>query len=97
MSSLALTNVYLESEQKKALARKAKSNGTNLSVEVRQAVDAYLAGVSVDELKLLDAATKQAKTDIDAMNAILDGAQKRADRFFRDIAAVKKHEAGAKA
>ena len=25
------------------------------------------------------------------MNAILDGAQKRADKFFRDIAAVKKH------
>jgi hypothetical protein len=95
MSSLALTNVYLENEQKKALSRKAKSNGTNLSVEVRQAVDAYLAGVSVDELKLLDAATSQAKSDIDEMNAILDNAQKRAEKFFRDIATVKRHEAKA--
>ena len=93
MSNLALTNVYLESEQKKALSRKAKSNGTNLSVEVRQAVDAYLAGVSVDELKLLDAATKQAKTDIDEMNATLDNAQKRANKFFREIETVKRHEA----
>jgi hypothetical protein len=95
MSSLALTNVYLENEQKKALSRKAKSNGTNLSVEVRQAVDAYLAGVSVDELNLLDAATKQAKSEIDAMNALLDNAQKRAGKFFRDIATVKRQEAKA--
>jgi hypothetical protein len=95
MTSLALTNVYLENEQRKALARKAKFNGTNLSVEVRQAVDAYLAGVSVEELKLLDAATTQAKSDIDDMNAILDNAQKRADKFFREIAAVKRREAKA--
>jgi hypothetical protein len=93
MANLALTNVYLESDQKKALSRKAKSNGTNLSVEVRHAVDTYLAGVSVDELNLLDAATKQAKSDIDEMNALLDNAQKRADKFFRDIAAVKRQEA----
>ncbi len=93
MSKLALTNIYLESEQKKALSRKAKSNGTNLSVEVRQAVDAYLAGVSVDELKLLSAATTRAKSDINEINATLDNAQKRANKFFRDIAAIKRHEA----
>lgn len=69
---------------------KAKSNGTNLSVEVRQAVDAYLAGVSADELKLLDAATRQAKVDIADINLILDRAQTRAAKFFREIAAAKR-------
>jgi hypothetical protein len=96
MSSLALTNIYLENEQKKALVRKAKSNGTNLSVEVRQAVDAYLAGVSADELKLLDAATRQAKVDIDDINSILDRAQTRADKFFREIAAANRGQTIAK-
>lgn len=91
MSTLALTNVYLESEQKKALARKAKSNGTNLSIEVRHAIDTYLAGVSTDELKLLDAATRRAKTDIDDVNAILDHAQIRAEKFFSDIELLKAH------
>ena len=96
MSSLALTNIYLENDQKKALVRKAKSNGTNLSVEIRQAVDAYLAGVSADELKLLDAATRQAKVDIDDINSILDRAQTRADTFFREMAAVNRGQAVAK-
>ena len=89
MSTLTLANVYLDSKQKKALARKAKANGTNLSVEIRNAVDAYLAGVTVNELKMLDAATKRAKADLDAINAILDSGQRRAAKFFRDIEAAR--------
>jgi hypothetical protein len=65
------------------------------AMEAEQTVEVYLAGVSVDQLNLLDAATKQAKSEIDEMNALLDNAQKRAEKFFRDIAAVKRQEAKA--
>jgi hypothetical protein len=87
--SLVLTNIYLEQAQKKAIARKARANGTNVSVEIRNAVDAYLAGLGAEELRLLDAATRQAKIEIDQMNAILDAGQARARRFFSDIEKIK--------
>ena len=90
MRDLALTNVYLETKQKKALSLKAKGNGTSVSVEIRNAVDAYLAGVSVEELKLLDAATAAAERDIRDINLLLTAGQKRATRFFKDIEAVKR-------
>lgn len=89
MSDLVLTNVYLEQSQKKAIARKAKANGTNVSVEIRHAIDAYLAGVSTEELRMLDAATRQAKVEIDQMNAILDAGQARAKKFFSAIEKLK--------
>jgi hypothetical protein len=89
VADLVLTNVYLEQSQKKAMARKAKASGTNLSVEVRRAVDAYLAGATEEELQLLDAATRQAKTDIDQMIAILDAGQARARKFFAEIEKIK--------
>jgi hypothetical protein len=85
MATLTLTNVYLERKQKEALARKAKARGTNLSAEVRSAIDAYLAGVSAEELQLLDAATRKAESDIEEMNAILDRANARARRFFKEL------------
>jgi Ribbon-helix-helix protein, copG family len=87
--NLVLTNIYLEQAQKKAIARKAKANGTNVSVEIRHAVDAYLAGLGTEELGLLDAATRQAKIEIDQMNAILDGGQVRARKFFSDLEEIK--------
>ena len=88
-SSLVLTNIYLEQAQKKAIARKASANGTNVSVEIRNAVDAYLAGLGADELRLLDAATRQAQIEIDQMNAILDAGQARASEFFSEIEKIK--------
>jgi hypothetical protein len=89
MPELVLTNVYLGSEQKKAIARKAKANRTNMSVEIRRAVDAYLAGMSAEELRMVDEATRRTKRDIDDMNKVLDGGLKRADRFFREIEQIK--------
>jgi hypothetical protein len=85
MSSLVLTNIYLEDVQKKAIAKKAKSNGTSLSVEIRKAVDAYLVGVSAEELRMLDEATRKAQSEIDEMNAILDAGAVRAEAFFAEM------------
>lgn len=36
MAGLVSTNVYLEDTQKKALAKKAKTDGTNISAEMRR-------------------------------------------------------------
>jgi hypothetical protein len=85
MATLILTSLYLERKQKKALARKAKAKGTNLSAEVRSAIDAYLAGVSAEELQLLDETTRRAEAEIKEMNAFLDRANVRAQRFFKEI------------
>ncbi|MCE2970853.1 MAG: hypothetical protein LW847_11665 [Burkholderiales bacterium] len=89
MSTLALTNVYLEPAQKRALARKARGNKTNLSVEVRSAIDAYLAGVTADDLKVLDAATRRVEADLADMNATLDRGLARAQDFFAEIERIR--------
>jgi len=93
MATLTLTNVYLERKQKEALARKAKARGTSLSAEVRSAIDAYLAGVSAENLQLLDEATRRAETEINEMNAILDRANARAQRFFKEIDQLRRADA----
>lgn len=93
MATLTLTNVYLERKQKEALARKAKARGTNLSAEVRSAIDAYLVGVSAEELQLLDETTRRAEAEIKEMNAILDRANTRAARFFKQLEQVRAADA----
>ena len=80
--SLILTNIYLEPSQRKALQARAKRNRTSLSVEARKAIEAYAAGLSVEELRLLDEATRKAKRDIDEMIAVLDAGVARSKRFF---------------
>jgi hypothetical protein len=75
-----LTNLYLEPGQRKFLEKQAKTNGTNLSSEARAAIDLYKAGVSLGDLELLD---------LDAINATLDGGQRRAELFFAQIASIK--------
>jgi hypothetical protein len=45
---------------------------TNVAEEVRRAVDAYLAGVTADELALLDHATKQAEVMLTHISQTLE-------------------------
>jgi hypothetical protein len=85
MASLILTQVYLEPRQKAALQRKAKARGTKVAEEIRNAVDAYLAGVSTEELEMLDAATLEAKRHLDAMASELDGVNKRLDAALCEL------------
>ncbi len=85
MGTLALTQIYLEPSQKAALSACAKQSNRKVSEVVREAVDTYLMGVTVDDLRLLDAATLQAQEDIGAMNATLDVGLARAERFFAEI------------
>lgn len=84
-----LTNFHLGHPQKEALRERARANGTNVAEEIRNAVDAYLSGVTPDELKLLDAATRQAQSAIAEMNELLVATHRRADRVFAELEALR--------
>ena len=78
---MELTQIYLARDQKKALQAKARANGTKVAEEVRRAIDAYLAGISQEDLRLLDVGTRKAQrnfaemaADLDRLNATLDAA-----------------------
>lgn len=89
MDTLELTNFHLGSRQKQALKERAKANGTNVAEEIRHAVDAYLVGVTSDELELLDAATRQAERDIAEMNKMLAATNRRAEAVFAELEALR--------
>ena len=80
--------LYLTPAQKKALQRKAKARSASVASEVRNALDAYLEGVLPAELQLLDAATKQAQKDIDAMRRRLDQANRKVQEILRQREAL---------
>ena len=85
MATMELTQVYLEREQKKGLQAKAKANGTKLAEEVRRAVDAYLAGISPEDLRLLDEGTRKAERNLKEMAADLDRINARLDAAFAQL------------
>lgn len=87
--ALTLTQIYLEPEQKKSLAARAKEIGRKPSEAIRDAIDAYVAGVTIDDLRLLDVATQRAEKDLKEMVKVLDAGQKRAKVFFAEIEKIK--------
>ena len=89
MATLQLTQVYLEPRQKAALQRRAKAKGTKVAEEIRKAVDAYLAGVTAEELELLDAATRTAKIQLDEMVAELEGVNRRVDAALDEMDRIR--------
>jgi len=91
--ALALTQVYLDPAQKKAFVERARARGRKPSEAFRDAVDAYVAGATVDDLKLLDEASRRAQRDIAEMVKVLDLGAKRADKFFAEIEKIRKKAA----
>ena len=89
MATLQLTQVYLEPRQKAALRKRAKAKGTKVAEEIRKAVDAYLAGVTAEELELLDAATRAAKLDLDQIAADLERVNRRVDAALAEMDRVR--------
>lgn len=82
---MELTNFHLGRRQKLALRERAAAKGTNVAEEIRNAVDAYLSGVTPEELALLDAATRQAESAIAEMNEMLDATNRKADQIFAEL------------
>jgi hypothetical protein len=56
-----------------------------LAEEIRNAVDAYLSGVTPDELELLDVATRHAASAISEMSAMLEATNRKADAIFAEL------------
>jgi len=83
--AMELTQVYLEPAQKKALQAKARAHGTKLAEEVRRAVDAYLAGMSPEELRLLDEGSRRAARHLSEMSQELDRINARLDEAFGQL------------
>lgn len=90
MSSMILTQVYLEPVQKKALSGQAKKTGRSVSELMRDAVDAAIAGVTTDELKTLDQGTRKAQADIQSMLTDLKANTDEHRAFMREMAKLQK-------
>lgn len=63
MSSMALVQVYLEPAQKQALTSQAKKSGCKVSEIMRDAVDAAIAGVTLEAIQTLEVGTQRAQSD----------------------------------
>ena len=88
MATMELTQVYLEREQKKGLQARAKAHGTKVAEEIRRAVDAYLAGISPEELRLLDEGTRKAERHLNEMVEELDRINARLDGAFAQLSHI---------
>lgn len=85
MGSMVLTQVYLEPAQKQALAAQAKRSGRKVSELMREAVDAAIAGVTTEDLRVLDEGTRRTQSDIQAMLAELRTNADEHGAFMREI------------
>lgn len=94
-NAMVLTNLHLRPEQKKRMQARAKQRGTNLAEEMRNAVDAYLNGVSSEELAMLDAVSKQAATMFQEMTATLAATNASAEKVFHLLESLGSTKAGA--
>ncbi len=90
MTSMVLTQVYLEPQQKKALAAQAKRSGRKVSELMREAVDAAIAGVTTEDLRVLDEGTRRAQGELKAMSADLKANADEHAAFMRQIARLHK-------
>ena len=93
MKAMQSTMVYLTPEQKTGLARRAQQRKTKVAAEIRSAVDAYLAGATPQELELLDAATRRAREEIDAMIRTADQILASHQAFLREMRKLRKGRA----
>jgi hypothetical protein len=87
---MALTHVYLEPCQKKALQAKARAHGTKLAEEVRRAVEAYLAGVSPDDSSPHYAGSGKVARHLAEMSEELERVNARLDEAFATLSRAKR-------
>lgn len=83
------TMVYLTPQQKSRLRSRARARGTKVAAEIRSAIDAYLTGITPQELELLDAATRRAEQDIREMIAMIDETHARIAKRHGEMARLR--------
>lgn len=76
---------HLGQQQKRALKERARAKGTNVTEELRAAVDAYLSDDKTRDLELLNAAAGQAALAIAEMNDMLDATNRKANLVFAEL------------
>ena len=89
MATMELTNIHMKPAQKHALQQRAKTHGTNVSEEIRRAVDAYLTGATPEEIRLLDAATRNAEAMLREMQDLLENTNRKAEVVFSEMAKLR--------
>ena len=89
MSTLVSTVIHLKPSQLRALQEMAKAHGTNVSEEIRDAVDSYLAGMTAEEIQILDVSTKKAEAMFVEMRDMLEETNHKAERIFREMAKLR--------
>ena len=90
MKAMQSTMVYLTQEQRAGLAKRAQQRKTKVAAEIRSAVDAYLAGVTPQDLEMLDVATRRAKDEIDATLKVADQILAGHAVFLREMRKLRK-------
>jgi hypothetical protein len=90
MKAMQSTMVYLTQEQRTGLAKRAQQRKTKVAAEIRSAVDAYLAGVTPQDLEMLDVATRRAKDEIDATLKVADQILAGHAVFLREMRKLRK-------
>ena len=65
--------------------QRAKQRGGKMSEEIRNAIDAYLEGLTVEELRLLDAVSKNAEENLTSMRETLKATNRKLDEVFKKI------------
>jgi hypothetical protein len=87
---MILTQTYLEPQQKKALTAQARQSGRKVSELMREAVDAAIAGVTTDDLRVLDEGTRRVQNELKAMLTELQTNAAEHTAFMRQIAKLRK-------
>jgi cell shape-determining protein MreC len=90
VTSMILTQTYLEPQQKKALTAQARQSGRKVSELMREAVDAAIAGVTTEDLRVLDEGTRRAQSELKAMLAELRTNAAEHAAFMRQMKKLRK-------
>jgi hypothetical protein len=64
--------------------------GIKVAAEIRNAIDTYLAGITPQELEMLDAATRRAEQDIEEMIAIMHATNARIAKRHRAMELLRR-------
>ena len=61
-----------------------------MAAEIRNAIDTCLAGITPQELEMLDAATRRAEQDIEEMIAVMDAINARVAKRYRAMELLRR-------
>jgi predicted DNA-binding protein len=85
--------VNLTPKQRTRLRERAKNTQQPVAAIVRAAIDEHLSKaehISAEQMQMLDAATKRAQEDVEAILTMFDELKTGHRRFLKELAAIRK-------